>query len=54
MIDNISVVIITKNASSTIGDTLSSLKDFKEIIIYDSGSIDGTLDIVNSYKTNEC
>lgn len=53
MIDNISVVIITKNASSTIGDTLSSLKDFKEIIIYDSGSIDGTLDIVNSYK-NTC
>ena len=53
MIDNISVVIITKNASSTIGDTLTSLKDFKEIIIYDSGSIDGTLDIVNSYK-NTC
>jgi glycosyltransferase involved in cell wall biosynthesis len=49
MIDNISVVIITKNASSTIGETLSSLKDFKEIIIYDSGSIDNTLDIVNSY-----
>ena len=49
MIDNISVVIITKNANSTIGETLSSLKDFKEIIIYDSGSIDNTLDIVNSY-----
>ena len=50
MIDNISVVIITRNASSTIGDTLLSLKDFKEIIIYDSGSIDDTLDIVDSYN----
>jgi glycosyltransferase involved in cell wall biosynthesis len=50
MINNISVVIITKNASSTIGATLSSLKEFKEVIIYDSGSIDNTLDIINSYK----
>ena len=50
MINNISVVIITRNASSTIGDTLSSLKDFNEIIIYDSGSLDDTLDIANSYN----
>tara|TARA_B110000003_G_scaffold266090_1_gene292645 strand:- start:4836 stop:5585 length:750 start_codon:yes stop_codon:yes gene_type:complete len=50
MIENISVVIITKNASCTIGSTLETLKDFKEIIIYDSGSTDTTLDIIKSYK----
>ena len=50
MIENISVVIITKNAAQTIKTTLESLKDFKEIIVFDSGSIDGTLDIAQIFN----
>ena len=49
MIKNISAVIITKNAFETISKTLDSLKDFKEIIIFDSGSTDGTLDVIKAY-----
>jgi glycosyltransferase involved in cell wall biosynthesis len=49
MIENISAVIITKNACETISDTLESLKDFKEVIIFDSGSTDGTLNILKIY-----
>nr|MBT6354117.1 glycosyltransferase family 2 protein [Pelagibacteraceae bacterium] len=50
MIENISAVIITKNASQTIKTTLESLKDFKEIIVFDSGSIDGTIDIAQIFN----
>ena len=49
MIENISAVIITKNAFETISMTLESLEDFKEIIIFDSGSTDGTLDVIKTY-----
>ena len=49
MIENISAVIITKNSSDTIKLTLESLKSFKEIIIFDSGSIDDTIEIVSNY-----
>ena len=49
MIENISAVIITKNAFETISVTLESLKDFKEIVIFDSGSTDGTLDVIKTY-----
>ena len=49
MIENISAVIITKNSSDTIKLTLESLKGFKEIIIFDSGSIDDTIEIASNY-----
>ena len=49
MIENISAVIITKNAFETISVTLESLKDFKEIVIFDSGSTDGTIDAIKTY-----
>ena len=49
MIENISAVIITKNASKTISKTLESLIDFKEVVIFDSGSTDGTLDVIKTY-----
>ena len=49
MIENISAVIITNNASETIKVTMDSLSDFKEVVIYDSGSIDNTLEIVTNY-----
>ena len=50
MIENISVVIITKNASETIKVTLDSLTGFKEVVVFDNGSTDNTIDIVQSYE----
>ena len=49
MIEHISAVIITKNAVDTIRTTLESLKDFQEIVVFDSGSIDGTVDLIKNY-----
>ena len=50
----ISVIIPTLNSSKTIKKTLNSLKfqNYKnfEIIILDSFSLDGTINIINSYK----
>lgn len=46
----ISVVILTKNSSRTIKNTLDSILDFDEVIIYDNGSFDNTLEIVKNYK----
>ena len=50
MIENISAVIITKNVSETIKVTLDSLAAFNEIIVFDSGSTDNTIDIVQTYE----
>ena len=50
MIENISAVIITKNVSETIKDTLDSLTGFKEIVVFDSGSTDNTIDIIQTYE----
>ena len=50
MIENISAVVITKNAAETIKVTLDSLAVFKEIIVFDSGSTDETLDIAKIYN----
>jgi glycosyltransferase involved in cell wall biosynthesis len=49
MIDRISAVIISKNADLTIASSLDSLKDFKEVVVFDSGSKDKTEEIVKSY-----
>jgi glycosyltransferase involved in cell wall biosynthesis len=43
MIEHVSAVIIVKNAESTLKETLESLKDFREVVLYDNGSTDGTL-----------
>jgi glycosyltransferase involved in cell wall biosynthesis len=53
MIDSISAVIITKNAASTLTDTLNSLKSFSEIIIVDNGSTDETQNIAAQFE-NVC
>jgi glycosyltransferase involved in cell wall biosynthesis len=50
---NISIVIATYNSESTLGDTLSSIigqtyEDF-EVIVVDGGSVDATLDIIDSF-----
>ncbi len=49
VIDNISVVIITKNASETLEATLDSIKAFSDVVIYDNGSNDNTLEIISAY-----
>ena len=45
----VSVVIITRNASSTLAATLDVLCEFEEVVIYDNGSIDETLSIAACY-----
>lgn len=45
----ISVTILTKNAEKTLEATLKSLVSFKEVIIYDTGSTDRTLEIAGQF-----
>lgn len=49
ILPKVSVVIITKNEAVNIGDCLDSVKWAEEIIVLDSGSSDGTLDICRQY-----
>jgi glycosyltransferase involved in cell wall biosynthesis len=46
----ISVTILTKNCQETLGQTLKSLQDFEEVLIFDTGSIDKTLQIARSFS----
>jgi len=46
----ISIIIICKNEKDFIGDCLESVKWADEIIVFDTGSTDGTLEIVEKYK----
>ena len=48
-IENISCVIIVKDAASSIKKTLDSLLSFEDVVVYDNGSTDGTLEILKSY-----
>ncbi len=45
----ISVFIITKNEEKHIRKTLISVADMDEVIVVDSGSIDGTAQIAKEY-----
>ena len=45
----LSVVIITKNEASNIGECLKSVSFAEEIIVIDSGSTDNTVEIAKSY-----
>ena len=47
--NKISVVLITKNAELLLEKCLTSLRLFDEVVIYDNGSTDNTLDIANSF-----
>lgn len=50
MINHISVVIIAKNNENTIETTLKSLELFSDVVVYDNGSTDNTLNIINQFK----
>ncbi len=45
----ISATILTKNCQTTLAATLASLKRFPEVLIYDSGSTDQTLEIASKF-----
>jgi glycosyltransferase involved in cell wall biosynthesis len=45
----ISAVIIVRDAEQTIGKTLDSLQRFDEVVVYDNGSQDRTLEIARSF-----
>ena len=45
----ITATILTKNSQKTLKETLESLKRFSEVIVLDSGSTDGTLNIAKNY-----
>lgn len=50
MISKITPVIIVKNGEKHLKDTLLSLKEFENVIVYDNGSTDNTLNIARSYS----
>ncbi len=50
MIKDITPVIIAKNASETIEETMDSLKDFTQVVVYLNNSTDSTQSIVARYK----
>ena len=47
---NISVVVLAKNNENTIKTTLESLKGFSDVVVYDNGSTDKTIDIAKSFS----
>jgi len=48
--NEVSIVMITKNSEKHLDEVLSALTDFKEVIILDNGSTDNTLNIIKKYK----
>ena len=45
MLDQTSAVIITRNAAATLAETLESTRAFAEVVVYDNGSDDATMQI---------
>ena len=50
MLDQISVVIITRHAAATLADTLESTRGFAEVVVYDNGSDDATIEIAQAHQ----
>jgi len=48
-IEHISCVIIVKNGELTIANTLKSLAQFSQVVVYDNGSTDNTMSIAKTY-----
>src|SRR5689334_4910244 len=49
----ITVTVLTKNSQETLSATLESLQKFPEVIIYDSGSTDATLQIAQKFPNTK-
>ncbi|MFK5937582.1 MAG: glycosyltransferase family 2 protein [Sulfurimonas sp.] len=47
---NISAVVLAKNNEVTIKNTLEALSTFKDVIVYDNGSSDKTIEIAKGYS----
>ena len=50
MIGNISVVVLAKNNEATIERTLQSLQNFEDVVVYDNGSQDATMEIAKKFS----
>lgn len=48
-IDSVFPVLITRDAGATLRRTLESLVPFSEVLVYDNGSVDSTLEICSRY-----
>lgn len=46
----ISITVLTKNSRQYLQAVLTSVQDFDEVIIYDNGSTDDTLEIASNFK----
>lgn len=47
---NISVVVLAKNSENTLLKTLESLKGFSDVVVYDNGSTDKSIEIAKSFS----
>ena len=47
---NISVVVLAKNSEKTLEKTLLSLKEFDDVVVYDNGSTDSSIQIAKSFS----
>lgn len=47
---NITAVVLTKNNETTIENTLKSLQSFDDVVVYDNGSSDKTISIVQNFS----
>ena len=47
---NISAIVLAKNNDNTIRKTLQSLEDFSDVVVYDNGSTDNTMQIAKEFK----
>jgi len=50
MIENISAVVLAKNNEATIKKTLEALSKFDDVVVYDNGSTDATMEIAKSFS----
>jgi len=50
LINNISAIVLAKNNDNTIRKTLQSLEDFSDVVVYDNGSTDNTMQIAKEFK----
>jgi glycosyltransferase involved in cell wall biosynthesis len=47
---NISAIVLVKNNENTLKNTLKSLESFDDVVVYDNGSTDSSIEIAQSFK----